>query len=141
MNRKSRLLFVFVMVIISAGFIYSQTSTEPAQENAAGFKINKLAVGTGVESRELVGEAQTFPVATEKVFCLLDAAGIASDTQVNFVWFLNDKELNRTSQTLKQGARWRTWVTKNLYQKTGNWKVELQDSTGAVIGTAEFKVE
>jgi hypothetical protein len=141
MSRKMKVSVMVVMFIMCVGFDFSQDSTEPAKTGGAVFTVTKLAVGTGVENRELVGEAQAFPAATEKVYCFLDAANIAADIQVVFVWFQNDKEVNRTTLNLRQGSRWRTWANKTVTDKKGDWKVELQDVTGAVIGSTAFKVE
>ncbi len=112
-----------------------------AQDTAGGLTVSKLAVGNGVENRELVGEAQSFPASTEKVYCFLDAKDIASDMDVIFVWYRDEKKVNETTLTLRQGSRWRTWALKTVTDMTGNWKIELKDTAGNVLSSVTFKVE
>jgi hypothetical protein len=107
----------------------------------APFAVKRLVIGTGVESLEPVGVAETFPASTEKVSCFLEATDIAKDTEVTFAWFHGDKELSKFSTPLKAGSRWRTHAEKNLRGLKGDWKVEIRDADGKVVQDVKFKVE
>lgn len=142
MDRKMKVSVLGVMFICFTCFAFSQGSeVGNGKTSVTDFTVSKFAVGTGVENRELKGEAQSFPAETETVFCFLDAKDIAADIQVVFVWFYNEKEANRTPLTLKQGARWRTWAAKSVAGRKGDWKVELQYSNGAAVNSLTFKVD
>ncbi|MDQ1355450.1 MAG: hypothetical protein QG657_5760 [Acidobacteriota bacterium] len=142
MGRKMRVLVLTVMWIGLTCFAFSQGSeVGNGKESGTDFTVSKFAVGTGVENRELIGESQSFPAETETVYCFLDAKDIAANIQVVFVWFYNEKEANRTTLTLKQGSRWRTWADKGVAGKKGDWKVQLQYASGAVVNSQPFKVD
>jgi hypothetical protein len=100
-----------------------------------------LVAGTGVENSEPVGVAETFPASTEKVCCFLEAADIAKDTEVSFVWSYGEKEMLKTTLPIKAGAKWRTYANKNLRGLKGEWKVEIKDSDGKILKGVKFKVE
>lgn len=134
-------IFMIMMIVMISGFFSSPWNSLAAEEIEAAFTVAKLAVGTGMENRQLQGEAETFPVTTEKVYCLLEASAVVSDCEIAFAWIYNDKEVLSTALNLKQGARWRTWAHKTVTNKRGNWKVELKNSSGSVISSAVFKVE
>lgn len=127
--------------------VYAQEKTKqeaPAKQatkESALFSVKRLVVGTGMENREPVGVAETFPASTEKVYCFLEATNIAKDTEAIFVWFNGDKEVSEFSAPLKQAARWRTHAEKNLRGLKGDWKVEVRDSEGKVLKEVKFKVE
>lgn len=135
MKQFMMLIIIVMVAMICQGYIHAQ------EEGVTGFTVVKMGVGTGMENRELIGEAETFPVETEKVYCCLAVKDISVDTTVTFVWLLDGKELNRTTVSLKQGARWRTWAQKAIYNKKGDWRVDLQDSTGNVVHSVSFKIE
>lgn len=135
MKHFMKLMIIVMVTILCQSYMHAQ------QEGVTGFTVAKMGVGTGMENRELVGEAETFPVETEKVYCYLEAKDISVDTTVTFVWSLDGKELNRTTVSLKQGSRWRTWAQKAIYNKKGDWRVDLQDSTGNVVHSVSFKIE
>jgi len=140
------MLIPVLTMIVGWAIVFPAFGQEKAKEEGAlkeptGFTIARLVVGTGVENREPVGVAETFPVSTEKVYCFLEATGIAEDTEVSIVWFYGEKEMLKISLPIKMGSRWRTNASKNLAGMKGDWKVELRDSNGNPLKEIKFKVE
>ena len=125
------ILFVMGMLVLSL----------PASGQENEFTIARLVIGTGVENREPVGVAETFPATTEKVFCFLEATEILKDTEVSFVWFLGEKEMLKTNLPLQTGPKWRTFADKNIGGMKGDWKVEVRDVKGKLVKDIKFKVE
>lgn len=125
------ILFVMGMLVISL----------PASGQENEFTIARLVIGTGVENREPMGVAETFPATTEKVYCFLEATEILKDTEVSFVWFLGEKEMLKTNLPLQTGPKWRTFADKNIGGMKGDWKVEIRDVKGNLVKDIKFKVE
>ncbi|MGC8809709.1 MAG: DUF2914 domain-containing protein [bacterium] len=142
--RKLCLIITLVIALIS---LFSITSAqekprpETALKVAGQFTIDQLAVGTGIKDRELVGMADSFPASTERVYCFLRVYEVTEDTEVTFAWYHGQNELLKTTLPLKKGARWRTFVYKNIYGQKGDWKVEIRDATGKILKEVKFKVE
>jgi len=142
MRKHRSVILILVLTLISVwGMVPPICGQEKPKPEAAGFTLARLLVGTGVEDREPVGVAETFPEATEKVYCFLEATEIAQDTEVHFVWFHGEKEMLKISLPLKMGPRWRTYASKSLRGLKGDWKVEIKDASGALIKEVTFKVE
>jgi hypothetical protein len=127
------------MVPIASG--QEKAKQEVTLKGASGFTIARVVVGTGVDNLEPVGVAEAFPSTTEKVYCFLEATGIAEDTEISFVWFHGDKEMLKFNLPLKMGPRWRTYAFKNLRGLKGDWKVEIRGPDGNVLKDVKFKVE
>jgi len=125
------ILFVMGMLVISL----------PASGQENEFTIARLVIGTGVENREPMGVAETFPATTEKVYCFLEATEILKDTEVSFVWFHGEKEMLKTNLPLQTGPKWRTFADKNIGGMKGDWKVEIRDVKGNLVKGIKFKVE
>ena len=125
------ILFVMGMLVISL----------PASGQENEFTIARLVIGTGLENREPVGVAETFPATTEKVYCFLEATEILKDTEVSFVWFHGEKEMLKTNLPLQTGPKWRTFADKNIGGMKGDWKVEVRDVKGTLVKDIKFKVE
>ena len=140
-------IFVLVLAIIVVwGIVLPAYGQEKAKQEGPpketpGFTIARLVVGTGVENREPVAAGETFPASTEKVYCFLEATGIAKDTEVSFVWFHGDKEMQKIDLPLKMGSRWRTYTSKNLGGLKGDWRVEIRGPDGNLLKEVKFKVE
>jgi hypothetical protein len=105
------------------------------------FTIARLVIGTGVENREPVGVAETFPATIEKVYCFLEASEILKDTEISFVWFYGEKEMLKTNLPLQTGLKWRTFADKKIGGMKGDWKVEVRDAKGNLVKDIKFKVE
>ena len=137
----------FLVLLISFALVGAFAHPAPGQEKpkpAAASKemvIARAVVGTGVEKMEPVGAAETFPAATEKVFCFIEANDIPKDTEVSFVWSQGGKEVRKINLPLKAGPKWRTWAHKNVGGQKGDWKVEIKDAEGKVLKEVKFKVE
>ena len=125
------ILFVMVILVISL----------PAFGQEKEFTAARLVVATGVENREPVGVAETFPATTEKVYCFLEATEIPKDTEISFVWFHGEKEMLKTNLPLQAGPKWRTFANKNLGEMKGDWKVEVRGAKGNLVKDIKFKVE
>jgi hypothetical protein len=130
---------IVLSILLFAMAILGMSLSAAGQENE--FTIARLVVCTGVENREPVGVAETFPAGTEKVYCFLEATEISKDTEVSFVWFHGDKEMLKTNLPLKTGPKWRTFADKNVQGMQGDWKVEIRDSGGKLVKEVTFKVE
>jgi hypothetical protein len=133
MRKRIVLSILFVMVILVISL--------PASGQKKEFMISRLVIGTGVENREPVGVAETFPVTTKKVYCFLEATEILQDTEISFVWFHGEKEMLKTNLPLQTGPKWRTFADKNIGGMKGDWKVEVRDIKGNLVKDIKFKVE
>ena len=144
MKKLIAALILVSFFTVGASFsAYGQNENKkaPATPETAGMTITRLVIGTSVDNREPVGIAEAFPSSTEKVICFLDAANIAGNTSVTFVWIYGGKEILKTTLPIPAGSRWRTRADKNLYGQVGDWKVEIRSAEGAVLKDVQFKVE
>jgi hypothetical protein len=140
--KKKGLVYGVVMMLLILGLTLPVFGQEKAKGEAkAGLSIARLVVGTGVQNKEPVGAAETFPATTEKVYCFIEAKDIPKDLEVTVVWYNNQKELSKFSLPLKMGSRWRTFAEKNVRGLKGEWKVEVKDAEGKALKEAKFKVE
>lgn len=112
-----------------------------AEPGAKEMTLARAVVGTGVDNMEPVGAAETFPAATEKVFCFVEANHIPEDMELSFVWSLGGKEVRKINLPVKAGPKWRTWAYKNVAGHKGDWKVEIKDAGGKILKEINFKVE
>ena len=140
--KKKGLFYCVIMTLLVLGLTLPVFGQEKAKAEAkAGLSIARLVLGTGVENKEPVGAAETFPASTEKVYCFIEAKDIPQDMEVTVVWYNNQKELSKVNLSLKVGPRWRTFADKNIRGLKGEWKVEIKDAEGKALKEAKFKVE
>ena len=118
------------------------TAVEAQQPTQAGSSMAPAAeaqVGTSIETRMLVGAAESFPLGTQKLFCFSRISNVAGGA-VEHVWYKGDTEMGRVKLAVA-GSPWRTHSSKNLGEDaSGDWRCEIMHD-GKTIQTARFKIE
>jgi len=136
MKHGSKIIVLLAVVSLSLfSFLPASAMDDP------GFQIKRMVLCEKIIDREPVAIGDTFSAATKKIYSFLEAGNIEQDTMVSFVWYFENKELARVSLPLSEGRRWRTYSSKKIAGLKGEWKVELQDSSGIVLNTLSFKVQ
>ena len=126
--------------ILTAALVLTLMSGGAAAQGAP-FSVERFVVGTDVQDREPVGITDVFPAGTETVYCFLEARNISQSVEVQVVWYFGDEEVARVPLSLGAGSRWRTYASKKIGERQGNWKVYLQDDAEQVLGSVQFVVE
>ena len=108
---------------------------KPAPKATEGVSA-EVKAGTGVEKREVVGEAATFPAGTT---VWVWSRVLGAEGSVKHVW-KRDGQIAWTA-TLNVGSkRWSTQSRRTI-PKAGAWEVEVQTADGAPIGTVAFTIQ
>jgi hypothetical protein len=98
----------------------------------------EIVIARDVVDRVPVDSASTFPADVGQVACWTRVSGMAGDS-IQHVWIHGEDEFPVTLQI--GSPEWRTWSTKNIEpERTGEWRVEVRDATGAVLATARFTI-
>jgi hypothetical protein len=137
---KSLFIAIILSVLMTASVTAVFAQEEQAQDDAL-FTIARMVIAGSVEDREPVGVVDAFASSTERVYCFLEATQIKEDFTVKFVWYHGDQKTAEVALSLRQGSRWRTYSSKKLGGRTGNWTVELQDTEGNMLHSVGFTVE
>ncbi|MDF1578838.1 MAG: DUF2914 domain-containing protein [Desulfurivibrionaceae bacterium] len=138
---KSCLLTTALLTLV---LLLPALSSAAAQEETmapARMTIERFVAAQNVENHEPVGVTDIFAAATEKAYAFLEASNISADVLVDFVWYHGDKEMARVPLSIRKGNRWRTYSSKKLAGRTGKWRVEIQDRSGAGLAALDFTVQ
>lgn len=135
--KKSTWLMVSAMVLGLGGVAAAEEKAEPAKPAAdASGATAEVKAGTGVEKREIVGEAATFaPGTTVWVWSSVTNAA----PSIKHVW-KRDGKVAWTATLNVGGKKWSTQSRKTI-PKAGSWEVEVQTADGASLGTVAFTVQ
>ncbi len=130
-----------ILAIVTSLFLLLLNFSPALSMDDPGFMIARMVVGENIADKEPVATGDTFPAAAEKIYCFLEARDIEQDTTISFVWYFENQEMARVSLPLAKGARWRTYSSKKIAGLKGQWKVELQESSGIVLNAVSFQVQ
>lgn len=143
--QMKKLSIIFLSLILSLTpvlIVQAQDSPQPVQDAGdALFQVGRLVIAGSIENLEPVGVVDAFAASTERVYCFLEARKIMEDTTAHFIWYHGETQVADVALPLRKGARWRTYSSKNLGGRTGDWRVEIQDADGRVLEVIGFAVE
>ena len=108
------------------------------QDQQGGGVTADIAVGKGITDRMPTDTASAFPADVGSLVCWTRVTG-ASGQKTTFVW--SHGPHSDTVSTNIGGSPWRTYSRKTIPADwTGEWKVEVHDSTGSVVASKTFTV-
>ncbi len=141
--KKIAILFLAgILSIALPAALMAEDAPQSGQEAGKPlYQVARLVISGSNDNHEPVGVVDAFAASTEKVYCFLEATQIREDTTARFAWYHGEKNIAMVDLSLRKGARWRTYSSKKLGGKTGDWRVEIQDVEGNVIAVAGFVVE
>lgn len=103
-------------------------------------KIERIAVSTGMENRQPVGESDTFADSVGTLFCYTEIRGMGDSTTVSHVWYHGENRRADVKLNVR-GYRWRTWSTKVIQKDwTGDWRVDIVSADGKILKSKRFRI-
>lgn len=96
----------------------------------------EIKAGTGVEKREIVGEATAFPAGTT---VWVWSKIVDGEPTVKHVWKRDGKDV--WTATLKVGSKKWSTMSRRRIPTAGSWEVEVQTAEGASLGSVKFDVQ
>jgi hypothetical protein len=132
-----RNMMVLLAVLSLAATVVAQAPKEQA-EAPKPYQVEKIALGTGVESRELVGEATEFDVSVGRIYCWTKIISQNVPATIKHVWYAGEQQVAEVPLNINYPST-RTWSSKAI--STGKWRVEVVGETGEVLASTDFTVK
>ena len=127
-----------VLALLSLGGTVLAQAPPQQTEAPKVDQVEKIALGTGVESRELVGEASEFDGSVGRVYCWTKINSQNIPTTIKHVWYTDEKEAAEVTLNITYPST-RTWSSKTI--GPGVWRVEVISETGEVLASTGFTVK
>ena len=108
---------------------------QPAAPKVA--QVEKIALGTGLESREIVGESTEFDVSAGRVYCWTKIVSENVPTTITHVWYADGEKAAEVPLSISYPTT-RTWSSKAIW--AGKWKVDVVSESGEVLDSRNFTV-
>jgi len=137
MGVRMKNMIVALAVLSLGGTAIAQVPEQQAQAPKP-YQVEKIALGTGVESRELVGEATEFDVSVGRIYCWTKIISQNVPTTIKHVWYTDEEQGAEVTLNVQYPST-RTWSSKAI--RAGKWRVEVVSETGEVLASTDFTVK
>jgi len=132
-----RNIMVLLAVLSFSGTVVAQAPEQQAEAPKPS-QVEKIALGTGVESRDLVGEATEFDVSVGRIYCWTKITSQNVPTTIKHIWYAGEEKAAEVPLNINSPSA-RTWSSKAI--SAGKWKVEVVSETGEVLASTDFTVK
>lgn len=127
-----------LLAVLSLGATVAAQAPQQQAEAPSPYQVEKIALGIGVESRELVGEATEFDVSAGRIYCWTKINSQIVPTTITHVWYADEEQAAEVPLNINYPSM-RTWSSKAIW--TGKWRVEVVSETGEVLASTDFTVK
>jgi hypothetical protein len=155
---KKSTILVLGTIVLGIGFVRADNTTAPAAPTPAApaalpagqagapaataaapanVTVEKIAVGTAIDNKEISGEAAQFGSSSERIYCWTKVSTDQAPVTIKHMWSADGKKEAEVALEIKYPSA-RTWSSKNVWP--GSWKVEVIDDQGKVLSSKEFTV-
>ena len=138
---------VGLMLAIPAAF--AQTAEPAATSDSTGTtdmdvmesQLSATAVvASGIEEREPIGEAATFPASVSRVYLWTVVKGASDSTFITHTWYFDTTMVQEITLPVK-ASPWRTWSYKTIDESmVGSWRIEVRGPGGEPLAEKSFTI-
>ena len=89
-----------------------------------------------------VGVGEIFSNSVDSLYCYTKIENLGKKMEVRHVWYYENQIMTQVRYNVKKSNVYRSWTKKTISSfQIGNWRVEVQDRNGTIIGTKRFKIK
>ena len=130
-------LFISILFILATSVAFGGNSSLDSSN------LKRVILTNEIIDKESSTTMDTFPLYS-RGYLYTEFINIGEEKTIYHNWYLVQKDGEKTlmaSVPLKiEGARWRTWSSKNLFL-SGKWLVEVVDEDDNILSTTELYVK
>ena len=105
-------------------------------------KLKEIKICKNIKNRSPVGVGEIFPSSVDSLYCYTKIENRGKKMEVRHVWYYENQIMTQVRYNVKKSNVYRSWTKKTISSfQIGNWRVEVQDRNGTIIGTKQFKIK
>ncbi len=129
-----------IALILTGLFLTLPAFTFAAEGAPSGSNLKvEIKLGTGIENRQVTGEADSFDATTSQIIGWTLIEGANEPVDITHEWLLNGETTSTVPLSVKS-SRFRTFSRKSINGRTGSWEFRVKDAGGAVIASKKFEI-
>jgi hypothetical protein len=104
-------------------------------------RLRDIQICKNVVNRMPEGADVFFNIGVDSLFCYTRIQNQGKKQEVHHVWYYEDQLMTQIRYNIKKSNIYRSWTRKTILpHQVGNWRVDIQDSAGKIIGSKEFQI-
>ena len=104
--------------------------------------MNEIMICRGIYKRNPIKPGINFINNVDSLFCYTKISNSGPKQEVRHIWYFESMEMTSVVYNIKPSFNYRSWSRKTIYpNQTGQWRVDVIDSYGNILGTRSFTIK
>ena len=124
-------------------FFENEISSEKLEkvDNKNDLKILQIEICKNIINRKPVNSGNSFIAGVDSLYCYTKIRNSGDKQEIRHVWFYQNEEQTKIKYNIKTSNEYRSWTKKRISSnQKGNWRVEIQTSSGYSLGSINFDI-
>ena len=115
---------------------------KPYKEKYNSLVVQDIKICKSIYKRTPVGSDVVFTNNVDSLYCYTRIQNSGPKREVKHIWYYNNQMMTQVRYNVKKSDIYRSWTKKTiLSSQVGNWRVDIQDNNGTVIGSKKFEIK
>ena len=104
--------------------------------------LKDIKICKGISNRKPLGVGTVFTNTVDSLYCHTKIENPGSKKEAKHIWYFENQIMTQVRYNVKKSKSYRSWTKKTIlpYQ-VGNWRVDVQDQNGTIIGSKSFRIK
>ena len=104
--------------------------------------LKEIKICKNIKNRNPIDVGEVFPNSVDSLYCFTKIENLGKKMEVRHVWYYENQIMTQVRYNVKKSNVYRSWTKKTISSfQIGNWRVEVQDRNGTIIGSKRFKIK
>ena len=104
-------------------------------------RLRDIQICKNVDKRSPEGTDVFFNNDVDSLFCYTRIQNQGKKQEVKHAWYYEDQLMTQIRYNIKKSNIYRSWTRKTILpHQVGQWRVDIQDSDGRIIGSKKFQI-
>ena len=119
----------------------NQTKPNDAKKNIA-LVVKDIKICKSIYKRTPVGSDIIFTSNVDSLYCYTRINNPGPKREVKHVWYYDNQMMTQVRYNVRKSNIYRSWTKKTILpNQIGNWRVDIQDNNGTIIGSKTFEIK
>ena len=115
---------------------------KPDIEKITSLIVQDIEICQSIQNRTPIGSDVVFTNNVDSLYCFTRIQNPGPKREVRHVWYYDNQMMTQVRYNVKKSNIYRSWTKKTiLSNQIGNWRVDIQDNNGTIIGSKNFEIK
>ena len=104
--------------------------------------VKDIKICKSIYKRTPVGSDLIFTNNVDSLYCYTRIQNPGQKREVKHIWYFKDQMMTQVRYNVRKSNIYRSWTKKTILpNQIGDWRVDIQDNNGTIIGSKSFKIK